>query len=113
MPNRLKRSLIVVAAVVAVSVLWFAAHSVRRAETKRYAMTGTVIAVNPQDGTASVHNDDIPGFMRPMRMEYKVVDREALARLKPGDNISATLVGNIQDGWALENISVLPPKSSR
>jgi Cu/Ag efflux protein CusF len=113
MPNRFKVPLIVFLAAIAAVVLWFAAHSARRAEVKRYAMTGIVVAVRPENGTASVHNDNIPGFMQPMEMEYRISDPAILSRLKRGDNIRATLVSDRRDVWQLENVSLIPPASSR
>lgn len=113
MPNRFKVPLILFGVVVAVFILWFASHSARRVEVKRYSMTGIVVAVHPENGTASVHNDNIPGFMQPMEMEYKISDPAMLPRLKRGDNIRATLVSDSRNLWQLENVVVTSVGSSR
>lgn len=77
---------------------------------KRYSMTGLVVSVQPQPGTARVHNDDMPGFMRAMEMDYQMTDKHALATLKPGDRIKATLVSDGQNVWKLENVTAAAPK---
>ncbi|HEX6505830.1 MAG TPA: copper-binding protein [Terriglobales bacterium] len=113
MPNRFKVPLILFGVVVAVFILWFAGHSARRVEVKRYSMTGLVVAVHPESGTASVHNDNIPGFMQAMEMEYRISDPAMLPRLKRGDNIRATLVSDGRNLWQLENVVVTSPGASR
>jgi protein SCO1/2 len=40
----------------------------------------------------SLTNEDIPGFMGPMTMEYRVTDPAAIGELHAGDKISATLL---------------------
>lgn len=113
MANRFKVPLIVFGVVGAVFILWFASHSARRVEVKRYSMTGIVVAVHPENGTASVHNDNIPGFMQAMEMEYKISDPAGFSRLKRGDNIRATLVSDGRNLWQLENVVVTSVGTSR
>lgn len=93
--------------VLGVAALWLGVHGTRKAEIKRYAMTGIVVAVNTGTGTASVHNDNIPGFMQPMEMDYRVRDKAVLSSLKRGDNIRATLVSDGKN-WDLENVILEP-----
>jgi len=75
-------------------------------------MTGRIISINPQDQSALVDGDLIPGFMDPMAMPYKVKPASLLNQLKPGDSISAELV-NVESGddnsrpdYWIENVKV-------
>jgi Cu/Ag efflux protein CusF len=70
-------------------------------------MTGVVVQVMPQTKKVSVANDDIPGFMSPMTMEYDVADPAALANLKRGDKIHATLLSDGAQQWGLRDITVM------
>jgi len=49
---------------------------------------GKVVSIEPADGTIVIDHEDIPNLgMSPMAMEFLVKDRDALARLKPGDAV--------------------------
>jgi Cu/Ag efflux protein CusF len=98
--------------VAVVFIVWFASHSARRVEVKRYGMTGTVGQVQPADQMVEVHNDEIPGFMTPMKMDYLVKDTHILAKLKPGDHIKATLVSDGQNTWELQEIVITQAATS-
>lgn len=80
-----------------------ACHS--QAEVKRYPMTGTVVALHSDTNTVTVHNDDIPGFMTPMDMDYKVKDPKTLESLKPADKIKGTIVIENHNPAQLEDIA--------
>jgi len=56
----------------------------------RHALTGYVLEVTPEMNRITVRNEDIPGTMVSMVMDYRVRDVAALARIKPGDVIQAT-----------------------
>jgi hypothetical protein len=107
MSQRFKVPAIIIAVLLATFIMWWAAHSAHRVKVKRYAIIGTVVAVHSENGTARVHNEDIPGFMQTMEMDYKIANPRALSSLKSGDSIRATLVSDGQNTWALENISVV------
>jgi Cu/Ag efflux protein CusF len=87
--------------------LAFATACSSKPETKRYAMTGAVVAVHSDTSTLTVHNDDVPGFMPPMNMEYKVKDAQLVERVKSGDKIKATLVIEDHNPAQLEDVAVL------
>jgi Cu/Ag efflux protein CusF len=87
-------------------VVWLAWNSATKGSIKHYPLTGTVVAVHPESGTATVHNDNMPGFMEPMDMDYQVKDRATLPKLKAGDRIRATLRTDARNMWELENITV-------
>ena len=76
------------------------------AGTRTYTLTGFVLRVTPETKHISVANDDIPGFMQPMVMEYEVADASVFSRLKRGDEIHATLVSDGVHQWLLQDITV-------
>jgi Cu/Ag efflux protein CusF len=95
-------SLVVVGCLIALFA-WFSRNKVNR-----YDMTGTVVTVHSEAHMVTVHNDDIPGFMHPMDMDYDLNDQAALSKLKAGDAIHATLWSNNHDVWRLDNVVVIP-----
>jgi Cu/Ag efflux protein CusF len=70
----------------------------------RHPLTGYVLEVTPEMNRITVRNEDIPGTMVSMVMDYRVRDVAALARIKPGDVIQATMVTD--DAYWLEDIRV-------
>jgi Cu/Ag efflux protein CusF len=72
--------------------------------SQRHALTGYVLEVTPEMNRITVRSADIPGTMASMVMDYRVKDAAALAGLKPGDAIQATMVSD--DAYWLENIRV-------
>jgi protein SCO1 len=76
------------------------------AQGKRFHMTGKVLAVAAAQGSATIDNDVIPGFMAAMAMPYPIPDQKALATLHPGDEISADVVVTGDGSYHLENVVV-------
>jgi Cu/Ag efflux protein CusF len=70
----------------------------------RHPMTGYVLEVRPEKNIVTVRNDDMPGVMRAMVMDYPVKGTTMLKELKPGDLIQATMV--MDNSYWLENIKV-------
>lgn len=70
----------------------------------QHAMTGYVLEVTPEMNRITVRNADISGTMAPIVMDYRVKDATALAGIKPGDVIAATMV--MDDAYWLEDINV-------
>ena len=66
---------------------------------KRYPLTGTVIAINKTEKTATINHEEIPGYMEPMTMEFKVKNDADLDKMKPGDRISGDLVVTDTSAW--------------
>jgi protein SCO1 len=58
---------------------------------KDYTMHGQVLAVHADSNTLTVHNDDIPGFMPAMTMNYAVADPALMKGRTAGELITATL----------------------
>ena len=66
---------------------------------KRYPIEGKVIAVNKTDRTATINHKDIPGYMPGMTMEFKIKNDADLEIMKPGDQITGTLVVDDISSW--------------
>ena len=77
-------------------------------DIKRYSMTGSVVAVHAETATLTIHNDNVPGFMSPMDMDYKVRDKQSIAGLKSGDRIKATIVVEDHNPAQLDEVAVVP-----
>jgi Cu/Ag efflux protein CusF len=74
--------------------------------SRTYTLTGFVLQVMPQSKRVSIANDDLPGFMQPMVMDYEVPDPAALSNLKRGDEIHATLLSDGAQQWVLQDVTV-------
>src|SRR5215471_11400884 len=64
----------------------------RSANEKRYPIKGKVVAVDENDRTATIQHEDIPGYMPGMTMPFKIKNDADLEMLKPGDEVTGTLV---------------------
>jgi Cu/Ag efflux protein CusF len=73
---------------------------------KRYPLTGKVISVDKQAGSADINNDPIPGFMDPMVMPYPIKPPAAVEQLQPGDSITAEVVVAEPGKYWLENVKI-------
>lgn len=79
---------------------------------ERYHFTGEIESIDMQDQAAVINGDNIPGFMDPMTMSYKIRPPSVLNQLHAGDLISAEVVvikptksEGPADYW-LENVKV-------
>lgn len=108
MPRKLTWGIYIAVIVAVCVVVWFAWHSATTVQVKRYAIQGTVEAVHPESHSVTVHNQDLPGVMESMSMDYEVKDAAKLAQLKAGEKIRATLVTDRQNFWRLEGIQISP-----
>jgi protein SCO1 len=77
------------------------------ANAKRYDLKGKVIAVDKVERRVTLQHEAIPGFMEAMTMPFAVrkVDDWALDVLRPGQQVTATLVVDGGLSW-MENIVI-------
>jgi protein SCO1/2 len=71
----------------------------RSANEKRYPLKGKVVAVDKTDRTATIAHEDIVGYMPAMTMPFKINNAADLEMLKPGDEITGTLVVDDLSAW--------------
>ena len=76
-------------------------------ERTALAFTGSVEAVDTVAGTVTVRNDDVPGWMSPMSMSYRVDPPAPLRELQPGDRVRATVYTG--DFTTLYGVEVVTP----
>lgn len=108
MPHRrvLKWSLSVAVVVFACVIMWLGVHYATPVQIKQYDLNGTVVAIHPDSSIVRVHNENMPGFMPPMDMDYQLKDKQVLAALHVGDHIHATLLHDGQGLWQLQNVMI-------
>jgi len=66
---------------------------------KRYPIKGLVVAVNKTERTATIKHEDIPGYMPGMTMDFKLKNAADLQTMRPGDQITGTLVVDDISSW--------------
>jgi protein SCO1/2 len=67
--------------------------------TKAYPVTGVVEKIAPDRHTTTIHNQDIPGYMDEMTMDFAVQNTNELNGITPGDEIAFTLIVSKNDSW--------------
>lgn len=78
-------------------------------DKKSYTFHGKVEAVDDKTKSLKVNGEEVKGWMAAMTMDYKVDDNSVLKKVKPGDNIMAT----VYDGDpVLHEIQVMPKRES-
>lgn len=70
---------------------------------KTYQMRGRVIRLDPQTNVATIHNENVPGWMEEMTMQYPVENKDEYLALRSGENIAAT-VNVTSEGFWLTNV---------
>src|SRR5216684_1384711 len=71
----------------------------RNPNEKRYDLKGKVVAVNKSERTATIAHEDIKGYMPAMTMPFKIKSDADLEMLKPGDQVTGTLVVDDAESW--------------
>src|SRR5215831_5384179 len=71
----------------------------RSANEKRYPIKGKVVAVDKNDHTATIQHGDVPGYMPGMTMPFRIKNDADLEMLKPGDEVTGTLVVDDLKSW--------------
>lgn len=96
-------------ALVAVSVLLAGASFGQAASSKKsYIFHGKVEAVDQNAEKVKLNGEEVKGWMAAMTMDYKVDDPAVLKKVKPGDQIMAT----VYDGdMVLHKVQIMPTQS--
>jgi protein SCO1 len=69
---------------------------------------GKVVSVDKSNKMLRIDGEKVEGWMEAMTMNYKTDDPSLVDKVKPGDQISAT----VYDGdYVLHNVKVAPPKN--
>src|SRR6266851_3822238 len=71
----------------------------RSANEKRYPIKGKVVAVEMTDRTVTIAHEDITGYMPAMTMPFKIKNDADLEMVKPGDQVTGTLVVDDLSSW--------------
>src|SRR6266478_3212632 len=71
----------------------------RSANEKRYPINGKIVAVDKNDRTATISHEDIVGYMPAMTMPFKIKNDADLEMMKPGDQVTGTLVVDDASSW--------------
>jgi protein SCO1/2 len=71
----------------------------RSANEKRYDLKGKIVAIDKTDRTATIAHQDIVGYMPAMTMPFKIKNEADLQMIKPGDEITGTLVVDELASW--------------
>lgn len=71
----------------------------RSANEKRYPIKGKVVAVDQTEHTVTISHEDIKGYMPAMTMPFKIKNEADLAMVKPGDQLTGTLVVDDLSSW--------------
>ena len=95
--TRLKKLSVLITAIIL--LLTITCRPRRSANEKRYPLKGKVVAVDKSDRTATISHQDIPGYMPGMTMPFKIKNDADLEMLKPGDEVTATLVVDDLSSW--------------
>jgi Cu/Ag efflux protein CusF len=76
---------------------------------KSYTFHGQVQAVDESAKSMKVNGEEVKGWMAAMTMDYKVDDTAVLKKVKPGDQIMAT----VYDGdLVLHKVQIMPKSGS-
>jgi Cu/Ag efflux protein CusF len=79
------------------------------AQKKSYTFHGKIEAVDESTKSMKVNGEEVKGWMAAMTMDYKVDDASVLKKVKPGDQIMAT----VYDGdLVLHKVQIMPKSGS-
>jgi protein SCO1/2 len=99
--KRVRRSISVLSAILLMAAVCLGQAA---SDKKAHAFHGKVEAVNKSANSLRVNGEKVEGWMDAMTMDYKVDDPSILDKLKPGDQIMAT----VYDGdYSLHKVQVM------
>ncbi|HYM01149.1 MAG TPA: SCO family protein [Blastocatellia bacterium] len=89
-------------------VIWFIAQCgcARKGQERRFELKGRVVSVHAKLRQVTIDHQEIPGYMPAMTMPYELRDDFALRIVKPGDDITATLVVSGASSWLQDAVVV-------
>lgn len=76
-------------------------------KVERYELKGVVQSVDKAKRRATIKHEKVGDLMDAMTMPFQIKDAKALAAMKPGDQIKATLVVTDDGGQWLEKITIV------
>lgn len=76
-----------------------------REPERRFELTGSIVSVDQERQQVTIRHDEIPGYMEPMTMPFRVKDSRMMVALAPGRSVVADLVVAGKESW-IENIVV-------
>jgi protein SCO1/2 len=68
-------------------------------DIKSYPATGVVEKIAPDRHTATIHNQDIPGYMMEMTMDFPLQNTNELKGISPGDQVTFTVIVSQNNAW--------------
>ncbi len=99
--NRIHRSILVFSAILLLAAVYLGQAA---SDKKSHTFHGKVEAVNKSDKSLTVNGEKVEGWMGAMTMDYKVDDPSILDKVKPGDQIMAT----VYDGdYSLHKVQIM------
>jgi protein SCO1 len=98
MIGRIERHVQVKPTLTLLAMILLSVSSVRAAQ--EHSAQGLVVAVDSAHRQLTVSCDEIPGYMAPMEMRFKVHDAKELASLRPGARVSFTMIENGKELYA-------------
>lgn len=102
--KRLHRTIAVIAATLIMAALCLAQTPSGK---KSFTFHGKVEKVNTAANSLTVEGEKVDGWMDAMTMDYKVDDPAVLKKVKPGDQITATVY---EGDMSLHKVQVAPKK---
>jgi biotin carboxyl carrier protein len=107
-PSRITRKSSLLSLALLLGVTICACSAKPKPQEVRHPLKGTITSVEAREGFVVVDGQAVPGFMDSMKMPYQVRNPGDLARLAPGDQISADIVVSDQ-GDFLDHIVITKP----
>src|SRR2546428_1170856 len=95
--TRLQKLSVLITAIIL--LLTFGCRPRRSENEKRYPLKGKVVAVDKADRTATIYHKVIQSDMPGMTRQLKIKNDADLEMLKPGDEVTATLVVDDLSSW--------------